>query len=177
MPWIFTYGSLMWRPCFSYEEKQKGTLHGYRRDFNKASVKRWGTPGEPAPTLGLETGGTAQGIAYRVSEDDFDAVMLYLKEREGPGFNFPRVAVELADGRGITAVVPVNEQDESYIGDLSLAERAWMAVGAEGEAGTGIEYVTNTYEQVEECGIRDEHVQEMAQRVRNILYEKWSTHK
>lgn len=177
MPWIFAYGSLMWRPCFTYEEKTTGTLHGYHRDFNKASIKRWGTPENPAPTLGLEKGGTAEGIAYRVSEEDFDAVMLYLKEREGDGFTFPRVAVELADGRGVTAVVPVNEHDESYIGDLSLAERTWLAVGAEGEAGTGIEYVTSTYEKIEECGIHDPHVLDMAQRVRDILYEKWSTHK
>ena len=162
MKWIFAYGSLMWRPGFEYDEKCLGTLQGYHREFNKASIQRWGTPEQPAPTLGIEEGGSATGIVYSVPGEDLDIVMEYLREREGEGFDFPECSVTLSDGREVTAVVAVNDHDASYIGDRSMTERAAMAVRATGEAGTGIEYVLNTAEKIAACGITDEHVSELA---------------
>lgn len=168
MPWIFAYGSLMWRPGFSFEEQVRGTLHGYHRDFTVAATTRWGTAEHPAPTLGLEEGGSCDGIAYRVDEEDFSAAMLYLREREGDGTAFPRCAVELDDGRGVTAVVALHEEDERYIGDLPADERVAMAVNAAGPVGTGVEHVLNTQERIRECGISDGHVDVFAQCVRDL---------
>ena len=54
--WVFGYGSLMWdgwqteHGCI---RMVKATLRGYRRAFNKASVRNWGTRERPAPTVNI----------------------------------------------------------------------------------------------------------------------------
>ena len=58
MTYIFGYGSLMWNPRFPYIKAYKNTvLLGYHREYNKKSVREWGTEENPAPTLGLEEDG------------------------------------------------------------------------------------------------------------------------
>src|SRR4030095_13044058 len=54
--WVFGYGSLMWdggEVEFGAARRERATLSGVRREFNKASWKNWGTRAVPAPTLGL----------------------------------------------------------------------------------------------------------------------------
>jgi len=54
--WIFGYGSLMrgeWEADFECEQRETARLHGYRRAFDKASIKNWGSPECPCLTLNL----------------------------------------------------------------------------------------------------------------------------
>ena len=76
--WVFGYGSLMWRPGFAYEEAQHARLTGYRRCFCIYSVHHRGSPERPGLVLGLDRGGTCEGIAYRIA-----ASRAALKERFG----------------------------------------------------------------------------------------------
>jgi len=64
--WIFGYGSLMgdgWEEAFGCLRRTIAVLDGYRRTFNKASTKNWGSKEAPCPTLGLEEieGGVCKG--------------------------------------------------------------------------------------------------------------------
>lgn len=55
--WVFGYGSLMgdkWEDKFGCARRCIAVLRGYRRTFNKASTKNWGTKETPCPTLNLE---------------------------------------------------------------------------------------------------------------------------
>ena len=82
--WVFGYGSLMWRPGFSYIERRTAVLHGRRRAFCIYSVHHRGTYERPGLVLGLAPGGSVRGAAYRVSGDDWPEVYAYLREREQP---------------------------------------------------------------------------------------------
>jgi cation transport protein ChaC len=62
--WVFAYGSLMWRPGFPHAEAQHARLVGYRRCFCIYSVHHRGSPDRPGLVLGLDRGGTCEGIAY-----------------------------------------------------------------------------------------------------------------
>jgi cation transport protein ChaC len=81
--WVFGYGSLMWD---DWEKDLDGSrfdgavLHGYRRAFNKASERNWGTQKTPGPTLGLEPDADAicVGTAFQFSDDRRTAVTEFL---------------------------------------------------------------------------------------------------
>ena len=82
--WVFGYGSLMWRPGFPYLERTTARLYGRRRAFCIYSVHHRGTPERRGLVLGLASGGSVKGAAYRVAAGDWQAVYEYLREREQP---------------------------------------------------------------------------------------------
>ena len=45
--WVFGYGSLMWRPEFSYEYRVKGRCAGLQRSFCVRSVHHRGSYAQP----------------------------------------------------------------------------------------------------------------------------------
>lgn len=163
MAWIFAYGSLMWRPGFEHDAAVRASLDGYHRAFTVPSTVRWGTPDTPAPTLGLEEGGSCEGLAYRPT--DLDAALDYLREREGENFRLARCEVELEGGETAEAHVALRVDGAPSLADRSLEKRADLAARAEGEAGTGAEYVLETRDQVARCGIEDPHLEEFAELV------------
>src|SRR5436305_6295685 len=80
--WVFAYGSLMWRPGFSYRERVSARLIGLHRALCVFSFVHRGTPERPGLVLGLDRGGMCRGIAYRVAARDRTATLAYLRERE-----------------------------------------------------------------------------------------------
>jgi cation transport regulator ChaC len=80
--WVFGYGSLMWRPGFAFEEKRIATIHGYHRSLCVYSHVHRGTAEAPGLVLGLDRGGSCQGVAFRVRDENWNEVIDYLRERE-----------------------------------------------------------------------------------------------
>src|SRR5215472_13444781 len=87
--WIFGYGSLMfdkWESSYGCLRREWVDLAGYRRVFNKKSVKNWGTPNRPGLTLNLEKldTGTCRGVAFEFSDAVVSnrAMLNYLSKRE-----------------------------------------------------------------------------------------------
>src|SRR5260370_7845873 len=80
--WVFAYGSLMWRPGFSYLERVSARLYGAHRALCVLSHVHRGTPERPGLVLGLDLGGTCRGIAYRVVAVNRAATLAYLRPRQ-----------------------------------------------------------------------------------------------
>lgn len=164
--WIFGYGSLMWDSwelSFGCLRKEEAELQSFRRDFNKASVFRWGSRAAPGPTLGIEPDEHACciGVAFEFSDDPSDEILRYLKKRESSDFSLEEGTVHLRDGTLATAKIPTNDRHaRTYIGDKSIAERAGMARVAAGKAGRCIDYVANIREELRRRGIDDASVEE-----------------
>src|SRR5262245_32205023 len=64
--WIFGYGSLIWNPMVVHTERRLATVHGYHRGFYLYSRINRGTWDRPGLVLGLDRGGSCQGILFRV---------------------------------------------------------------------------------------------------------------
>ncbi len=64
--WVFGYGSLMWHPGFPHLEVRAAHLYGYHRHFCVFSHHYRGTEACPGLVLGLDRGGSCNGLAYRV---------------------------------------------------------------------------------------------------------------
>ncbi|KAL6747697.1 ChaC-like protein-domain-containing protein [Haematococcus lacustris] len=84
--WIFGYGSLIYRPGFSYRRRVEGYIEGFHRVWWQASTDHRGTPEAPGRTVTLEAAAGARtwGVAWEL-DGDLDtqlATLQYLEVRE-----------------------------------------------------------------------------------------------
>jgi cation transport protein ChaC len=164
--WIFAYGSLMWRPGFPYEAAQHARLIGYRRCFCIYSMHHRGTPERPGLVLGLDRGGTSEGIAYRISAENYAMVVRYLRAREQVSGVYREITVAVSllggDKREVTALTYVVERAHpSYAGRLPLMLQARLIRGARGVSGLNLDYLISTLNHLAELGIRERDLQRL----------------
>lgn len=156
--WVFGYGSLMWRPGFAHVETMRARLHGYRRSLCIYSYVHRGTPDHPGLVLGLDTGGSCLGIAFRVPGDMTEEVMIYLREREMANHVYHEkwLRLRLADGRDVQAVTYVADRRHiQYAGSLKAEAAAAIVASAQGDSGANVDYVSNTLEHLRNMRVRD----------------------
>lgn len=134
---------------------------GYRRVFNKASVKNWGTKNFPCPTLNLEAsqGSLCVGIAFEFPDEQATAIEEYLKQREGAGFDFHLTPINVRDRGHAQALISF------YTGKnltaLTVAEQAAAARTARGTSGSCSDYVMNISKLLATLEIEDPAVTEL----------------
>ena len=173
--WVFGYGSLMWRPGFAHEESAIAELQGFHRTLCVYSHVHRGTPERPGLVLGLDTGGSCMGIAFRVSSENWDAVLHYLREREQVNMVYMEqtAPVRLLDGQGkgreVEALTYVADHTHvQYAGKLPLEEQAAIVRAAHGGAGPNVDYVLNTVDHLVDIDIEDPELFALANRLRAI---------
>jgi cation transport protein ChaC len=157
--WIFGYGSLMfdgWEAVRGCTGRKWANLPGYRRSFNKKSVESRGTREAPGLTLNLvrAAGHMCRGITFAFEDDDRAPEMLLdLQKREACK---PRaLAVQLEDGRTVTAQVFIYEGRNLIADSMPLADKAAMVAKAAGIRGSNFDYVRDTYEGLKGVGVDD----------------------
>ena len=158
--WVFGYGSLMWRPGFSYRDRQPGRLVGAHRALCIYSWVHRGTEARPGLVLGLDRGGSCHGVAYRVDGADRDEVIAYLRARELVTSVYRetwRPVRLLGSGdRTVTALTYVAERHHvQYAGRLPREALLAHVREAHGQAGDNATYVLNTVSHLRELGIAD----------------------
>lgn len=164
--WIFAYGSLMWRPGFEAEEVVHARLVGWRRSFCIYSRFHRGSARRPGLVLGLDRGGTCEGIAFRVPAGKARATLRYLREREQvvSVYREALVPVTLLAGdrpEVMALAFLVERAHPSYAGQLSLAEQAHFIRGAAGRSGNNIDYLASTLAHLAELGIRERELERL----------------
>lgn len=171
--WVFGYGSLMWNPGFDVAETTLARLKDYHRSFCMWSIHHRGTPEHPGLVLALDEadGGYCDGLALRVPDEQRDATLAYLREREliSAAYLEKVLTLDLRDGRRVEAVsFVVDRAHEQYCGDLSLERQAEVIAGAVGGRGPNTEYLENTASHMQELGIEDPDMVWLARRVANL---------
>ena len=152
--WVFGYGSLMWRPGFSYKDARPAILHGYHRSFCIYSHHWRGTPEQPGLVLGLTPGGSCPGTVFRVAEAKRDAVVDYLNERELSSYAYVAQTLSVdMEGEAVDAYVFIADEGHChYAGELPPVDAARIIMDAEGVAGLNRDYLINTVRELERYG-------------------------
>lgn len=158
--WVFGYGSLMWRPGFSFLEVQAARAPGFVRDMCFLSIHYRGTPATPGLVCGLmeDKSGVCRGRAFRVAGGDAAAVIAYLDARElVTDIYHPRVlAVTLEDGRTVSARGYIADTAHAqFVGGWSDAAKVAAIVAGRGSEGRSLDYLANLVAHLEELGIGD----------------------
>jgi len=171
--WVFGYGSLLWNPGFEVAESGVATLPDYARSFCMRSIHHRGTVADPGLVLALDhqTGEACEGVALRVAAGQEDKTLAYLREREliSSAYVEKELAVQMVDGRSVTALVYViDEEHDQYCGGLALEEQAQIIARAVGGRGPNTEYLFNTADHLASVGLHDPAMEWLATRVRAL---------
>jgi cation transport protein ChaC len=170
--WVFGYGSLIWD---KWENKSGrrcvratwADLRGYRRVFNKKSVRNWGTRSLPCPTLNLEQASTAscRGMAFEFQSTArfIDEMLLYLRRREG--CEPQELPIEIEGVGKANALVYIYTGANLIPDEIVPEQLADMAVRAKGDDGLCLNYIKNISEALAARGINDPAVVQFWQAV------------
>lgn len=171
--WIFGYGSLIWNPELEHDRRIHARVYGYHRRLCLRSVLNRGTPECPGLVAGLDRGGSCVGVAYRLPAYDLRAQFERLWQREMfMGSYHPRwLHAHRLDRPGrVTALAFVVRRDApNYCGRLPEAEVIAALARACGRYGSSLDYLLHTVQALRAEGLRDPHLERLAQRVQRAL--------
>ena len=156
--WVFAYGSLMWNPCFRYEEARRARLYGWHRSLCILSILNRGTREHPGLALGLDRGGSCAGFAFRLAPAEVAAARERLWEREMVHAVYvPRIApLRLQGGERVRALVFVAKPEHpQYTGDLPPEKAARLVAQGIGTYGSALDYLRNVVRHLDDFGIND----------------------
>ncbi len=171
--WVFGYGSLLWNPGFEVAEQAVATLHGWHRSFCMSSIHHRGTEEDPGLVLALdaENNANCHGLALRVKPGTEEAALKELRERElvSSAYLERELPLNLLDGRKVTAVTYVIDPNHVQYIHLPLEQQAKVISTAVGGRGPNTEYLFNTAAHLTELGIKDEELDWLSARVRELV--------
>ena len=165
--WVFGYGSLMWRPGFEFIEQVPARLIGEHRALCVYSFDHRGTPEKPGLVLGLDRGGAARGIAFRVAAKLRNHTIEYLRGREQTTNVYREVMrsvwLENEARERVSALAYVVDRGHvQYAGRLSLSEQLRFVQQGHGRSGNNRDYVLSTVSAIEKQGFRDQPLHQLA---------------
>ena len=156
--WLFGYGSLMWKPDFSFEDREVARVQGYHRSFCLWQKRSRGNRFNPNLMLALDSGGSCWGAAFRVRAPNIaDKVSAtWRRELIGNGYR-PRWVKVRSERHSLTALAFVANRanSERYTGRLPEPVVARYIAEACGEKGSGAEYLLETVLALEAMGVHD----------------------
>lgn len=155
--WVFGYGSLIWRPDFEAAEHRPAKVHGWHRALKMWSRINRGSPECPGLVFALLSGGSCQGVAFRIRQQDAHAVLDKLWQREMVTGVYDPKWLHCATTQGpVTALAfTLSRKSPNYTGDLSDAHYSRVLAAACGRYGTTLDYASQTYECLLSHGIVD----------------------
>jgi cation transport protein ChaC len=172
--WVFAYGSLMWNPAFHFTDRRVARLYGYHRSFCLRTPIGRGTPDRPGLVLGLDRGGSVQGVALKIDEAQAEEELDVIWAREMLAGSYRPTWVHLVgqDRRRFHAIAFVMDRShDRYCGGLSAEETAQHIAHAEGRLGPCSDYLENTVAAMDEIGIADGAMHDLRARVRALKAE------
>jgi len=166
--WVFGYGSLIWNPLIEFAQRQAARVHGYHRGFYLWSKINRGSPEVPGLVLGLDTGGSCHGVAYRLHDGRLAAELALLWRREMVMGTYRPRWVKADIGKQVVRAIAfvVDRNKPGYAGRLGDQQIVSIALKACGHYGTCADYLVRTAASLEHAGIADPRLSRLARLVR-----------
>lgn len=155
--WVFGYGSLIWRPDLPYSESRRARVHGWHRALQMWSHVNRGTPDNPGLVFALLSGGSCQGMVFRVPRAKVGEVFPRLWQREMPLPVYdPRwLRCQTQEGTVLALGFTLSRANPAWTGSLAAAEYHRIFRTAHGIYGSTREYAHTTLEELQKLGIHD----------------------
>jgi len=166
-PWIFGYGSLIYKVDFPYLERRPASIDGWVRRFWQGSHDHRGLPNAPGRvvTLSPQPNAICKGMAYRVEPD----VLAHLDFREKNGYARVITEINFDDGSRTDGIVYIaTEHNEAYLGDAPLPEIAAHIHRSAGPSGTNRDYLLQLADALRELSVHDSHVFDLETLLLNL---------
>ncbi len=164
--WLFGYGSLMWRPEFDYLESVSARLYGYHRAFCLWSIEYRGDVTQPGLVLGLDTGGSCAGRAFKICASKIEQIIPLLNRREMITGAYRSITkpLYLDNGNCVKGVslVARHGHPQYVTPPLTADQTVEIVLKANGKMGPNIDYVRNTITHLRDLGIRDAGMERLA---------------
>lgn len=167
--WIFGYGSLIWRPGFEFAEQRRAKVHGWHRALKMWSRINRGTALRPGLVFALLSGGSCQGMVFRVPREQGEAVLRQLWPREMSLATYdPRWLVcQTSHGPVRALAFTLSRKSPSHTGLLTEAEYRRIFAESSGIYGTTLDYAHRTHEELRRHEIRDRALERLLNLMRD----------
>lgn len=168
---VFAYGSLIWNPAIEIESTYRCSISGFHRSFCFWTVLGRGSEELPGLMMGLESGGTCDGIAYSIAPDKLETELDLLFRREMMSYVYKPtwVKARYENNPGVGADVlafVVDPKNDRYCCDLDEETLVRSLALAEGPIGKNCDYLFQLVEHLEALGYKDEEMTTLAEKVR-----------
>ncbi|MCX5589942.1 gamma-glutamylcyclotransferase [Alcaligenes endophyticus] len=164
--WVFAYGSLIWNPIFHYSTQTAARLQGWHRSFCIKLNAGRGTPEKPGRMLALQAGGSTQGVAFKLNEDNLlDELWLIWAREMVYGSYLPIwCPLELANGEHVPGIVFVaNPEHVQFIADASIDTTVPIILQAQGILGSNLDYLLQLQQSLQSFDINDAYIDALSQ--------------
>jgi glutathione-specific gamma-glutamylcyclotransferase len=161
--WIFGYGSLIWRPEFEFAERRPAKVHGWHRALKMWSRINRGTPEVPGLVFGLLSGGSCQGVVFRIPKASGLEVLAQLWAREMKMAVYdPRWLTCHTTLGPVTALAfTLSRKSPSHTGVLEPEQYRKIFMEASGIYGTTYDYAHRTLEELKRNNIHDKGLERL----------------
>jgi cation transport protein ChaC len=166
--WIFGYGSLIWKPDFDYAERRPAKVHGWHRALKMWSRINRGTPECPGLVFGMLSGGSCQGMVFRIPKQHGRDVLTRLWSREmiTAVYDPKWLACNTSHGPVKALAFTLSRKSPSHTGVLTGDQYRRIFEDATGTYGTTHDYVTRTLEELQRHNIRDRALERLLGLIR-----------
>ena len=168
---IFAYGSLIWNPAIEFDNTYRCSISGYHRSFCFWTVFGRGSEEQPGLMMGLESGGSCDGLAYSIAADKLETELDILFRRELLSYVYKPTWVTACfenqpdTGTEVLAFV-VDPGNDRYCSNLDEDTLVRTLAIAEGPIGKNSEYLYQLVKHLQELGYEDPEMTDLAIRVR-----------
>jgi len=155
--WVFGYGSLIWRPDFDFAERRPAKVHGWHRALKMWSRINRGTPERPGLVFGMLSGGSCQGMVFRIPRSQGRAVLatLWAREMSLAVYDPKWLTCHTHQGPVQALAFTLSRKSPQHTGLLSQEEYRRIFLEASGIYGTTHEYAHRTLEELKRHNIHD----------------------
>ena len=163
--WVFGYASLIWRPDFTFTEHRMAHVHGWHRALKMWSRINRGTPECPGLVFALLSGGSCQGVVFRIPRRLGHDVLATLWQREMVTAVYdPRwLQCRTPEGPVRALAFTLSRSSPSFTGDLTETQYRQIFSDACGKYGTTLDYAQQTLNSLHRHGIDDAALQRLLQ--------------
>jgi glutathione-specific gamma-glutamylcyclotransferase len=166
--WIFGYGSLIWKPDFEFAERRPAKVHGWHRALKMWSRINRGTPERPGLVFGMLSGGSCQGMVFRIPKANGREVLaqLWAREMTLAVYDPKWLTCQTSHGPVEALAFTLSRKSPNHTGVLSEEEYRRIFMEATGIYGTTFDYAHRTLEELKRLNIRDRGLERLLKLIK-----------